>query len=442
MNVKEIIYDGYSYITDDNVFLEYIQEGLSEPYPYDIHIVKKYFSMFPHKNKIYIDVGAHIGTTLLPYSKMFQKIIGYEPYHENFNFLKQNIEKNNIENGIIYPYGVYSRHTYGNIIQHSTCNSGCFYFEACENGLIECHTIDEDCAKTGITENVDFIKIDVEGCELFCLQGAENVLRQSKPFLQIAFNNLSDRLYNITHDDIYQYMDFLGYIPFDEKSTNLFFYCPNESLAVVPRFLFCFWLSPFISNERLECIDDIQNKSGVCVKLLTLETIHTYMIPAFPFHKCFSYLSDVHKSDYLRTYIMYFIGGGYTDIKKQQCDWNHSFDFLLENQTLFGIGYPEYIGGVAYESVCKYWNTLIGNGAYIMRPYTVFTKQWFETMTSLLDTKSEMLELHPASHPRDHYDTEKNEYPIGWNEMLGQIFHRLNYLWQHKFKPILISPVI
>ena len=52
--------------------------------------------MFPHKNGTYIDIGAHIGTTIIPYSNMFKRIIGFDACDENFKFLEKNIQYNNL----------------------------------------------------------------------------------------------------------------------------------------------------------------------------------------------------------------------------------------------------------------------------------------------------------------------------------------------------------
>ena len=60
-------FNGYTYFTNDPVFIYHINNGITEPYPVDLEIVNKYFKMFPHKNGTYIDVGAHIGTTIIPY---------------------------------------------------------------------------------------------------------------------------------------------------------------------------------------------------------------------------------------------------------------------------------------------------------------------------------------------------------------------------------------
>lgn len=435
-------YDGYSYYCNDPAFINSISNGNTEPYPIDLSIVKKYFHMFPHKNGTYIDIGAHIGTTIMPYSKMFNRIIGYDPCCDNFELLKKNVEINKINHCEIYNYGIYKHSCRGTVYLHG-CNSGCYYFKEEENGMMTCKTLDEEMEDLQL-ENVDFIKMDTEGCELFVMQGGAKLLKKWKPFIQFESNHLSEKLYGISENDVVCYLKNLGYLPFDveKKGANLFFYHPNESLNIVPRNLFCFWTGENeMSKERKECLKQMKVASNVNVKFLHSNEIVSYMIPSFPFHPAYQYLSETHKADYLRMYFMHFYGGGYSDIKKQKCDWNSSFDKMMQSD-LYGIGYPEVDEwGVANKNVMKHWNVLIGNGCYIIRPNTPFTQKWYHQVHELLDQKLEYLKQHPASFPQDCKEKGLG-YPIEWNEMLGRIFHLLNYEYHSFFRRDLVCPIL
>lgn len=449
----EVQYDGYVYETDDPVFASSIETGQSDPYPADLEIVRRYLTMFPHKNRTCIDIGAQIGTTLMPYSKMFQRLVGFDPNPHNFKFLETNIAKNGLqERTTLRNCGIYSVQARGSIRRHGD-NSASYHFvpsflgdkdNATNEAEIRCHTLDNECRDLGVLDSVDFLKIDTAGCELFCLQGAETVLRASKPLVQIEYNGLSDALYGISLGDIMDFMKYMGYLPFSldrSRSNNIFFYCPHESLAIQPRYLFCLWFGEGLSTDRRECLEDIQNTTGACVKFLMNEECKKFMIPAFPFHEALPYLSDTHKSDYLRTYLMHFIGGGYTDMKKQTGDWRASFDRIEDDPTVLGVGYPEIdANGVAYPPVKAFFRQLVGNGAYIFRPNTVFTECWFHRLTEVLDSKIEELRRHPARFAQDDKKWGGG-YPMEWNEILGRIFHRLNHVWHPRIVQILPPPV-
>ena len=52
-------------------------------------------------------------------------------------------------------------------------------------------------------------------------------------------------------------------------------------------------------------------------------------------------------------------------------------------------------------------------------------------MIKLLDLKLEKLKNNPARFPRDSNEKNQN-YPIGWSEMLGKIFHKISYKYYLK----------
>jgi len=161
-----------------------------------------------------------------------------------------------------------------------------------------------------------------------------------------------------------------------------------------------------------------------------------FILQAHPLHPSFPFLSAVHKADYLRTYFMHFFGGGYTDIKRTTRSWKDSFETLYENKDIIAIGYEEENSGcIAYEPHKPFYKDLIGNCAYIFRPNTALTLQWYNNMIQLLDKKFPILKENPAKHPYDQ------EYPIEWNEMLGRIFHNISLSFKDSILKTLPKPI-
>lgn len=192
--------------------------------------------------------------------------------------------------------------------------------------------------------------------------------------------------------------------------------------------IYTFWTDTnLMSEQRKRCLESLQKNSDVEVVLVTYENLSSYIIE--PLHPAYYYLSAVHKADYLRTYFMNFYGGGYSDIKETTSSWKESFN-TLSNSDKWMIGYKEINGGVAYQPYVNEWKELIGNCAYICKPQTPLTKEWYSEMLELLDNKLERLKLNPATQPRDCSEASGGKYPIEWNEMLGRIFHKINY--KHK----------
>lgn len=226
---------------------------------------------------------------------------------------------------------------------------------------------------------------------------------------------------------------FFVYCKFRFPNSFISKYCSSISDNIagqkIDRVVYCFWTGTNeLSVNRRLALKSMKDFLGVNVKLITIENLSDYILPEDPLPECYPYLSDVHKSDYLRTYFMYHFGGGYSDIKFHNQSWKMSFE-KLENSNAYIVGYPEVgPGGVATPNdheTClalkKHWKLLIGNGAYICRPYTRFTEEWYQETKNRVLALSEELKAHPAKDP---YGTN-DDYPVKWTHILGDVFHPL-----------------
>ena len=83
-----------------------------------------------------------------------------------------------------------------------------------------------------------------------------------------------------------------------------------------------------LTPRRKNNLQIMKDYCGVELKFLDHITIQDYELPEHKFHEAYQYLSATHKSDYLRSYLMHFYGGGYCDIKKAEWDWNKYFNEL------------------------------------------------------------------------------------------------------------------
>ena len=191
-----------------------------------------------------------------------------------------------------------------------------------------------------------------------------------------------------------------------------------------------------MSRSRLAALRSMSN-SGLQVVLVTEKNLSGFILPQAPLHPQYECLSFVHRADYLRTYFMNFYGGAYADIKFIEMSWLDALDRLIDSDK-YGIGYREVgVRGVAYTRKVNYlklvfrWRRLLGNGAYIFKPYTVFTQSWYERMITEMDTLSQQLKLHPAVSAEDFRGKAhktllcKSSYPLRWSQLLGCIFHPL-----------------
>ena len=202
--------------------------------------------------------------------------------------------------------------------------------------------------------------------------------------------------------------------------------------------LYCFWTgnNPLTENRKKNLIS--LNNTGFDVKLITPNNLNNYILSKHPLHKGYQYLSETHKSDYLRCYFMNFYGGGYSDIKQIKDSWLEQYKELM-NLDKWACGYqetsPDDIAYGSNEKINKQmkenYNKLIGNGCYIFKKNTLLTNEWYKQLMLLMDNKYDNLKKYPSKDVRQVYSDEY-PYPFGWNELLGKIFHPLVYKYNDK----------
>lgn len=233
----------------------------------------------------------------------------------------------------------------------------------------------------------------------------------------------------------------------------------HMSSSLLERRIFVFWTGDNeMSPARKACLQSIEENSGARVVLVTPRNLKEYLVEGHPLHAAYGYLSHTHKADYLRCYFMHHHGGGYSDIKRIDFDWNPYFTKIILDNDAWAIGYPE-IGpeGVAAppgmaEELRREWSKLIGHGAYIFKSNTALTLEWYAKLHQELDRNLHALRTHPARHPRDRYKKKpenkllgisglyRSKYPLRWAQILGEICHPLFLKYTHTIRNELPPP--
>jgi len=172
------------------------------------------------------------------------------------------------------------------------------------------------------------------------------------------------------------------------------------------------------------------------IVLVTKNDLDKYILKEEPLHPAYEYLSETHKADYLRTYFANFHGGGYMDIKQTLGPWVDCFE-ELRNSDKWMCGYRMQGPDIAYLPNRDKWYDLLGTGAYICKPQTPLTKEWYADMLKVLDGKVEQLKQHPAKYTDDSTWCDSG-YPMGWTELLGEVFHKVSY--EHREKMLYTLP--
>lgn len=129
----------------------------------------------------FFDIGGNIGYYSLAFSDKFKNVYCFEPNPINTKKIKKSIEINGIKNITIIekPVAQFSNLKYAayNRNNVSDSNIGGIQFVETSGPGIETISLDDFIILNNI-ENIDLLKIDIEGGELECLLGAKNSINK------------------------------------------------------------------------------------------------------------------------------------------------------------------------------------------------------------------------------------------------------------------------
>ena len=152
------------------------------------------------------------------------------------------------------------------------------------------------------------------------------------------------------------------------------------------------WLGDEEINEyRRKSIDNLPKN----IVLITKDNLNDYILPNYPLHPVYEYLSTIHKSDYLRCYLMYHYGGGYSDVKFTNIDWEKAFDKMDQNENIWIMGVKTtyghtYAGIEEWDENTK--NNILSNidrlfcmSYFICRPKSPIVSVWYNELNFRLN---------------------------------------------------------
>jgi FkbM family methyltransferase len=146
----------------------------------------------PKQGDIVVDIGAHMGRYTIISAKRVGvngKVVAIEAHPGNFEMLNRNIKLNQLTNVISMNYAVYSKETKIKLYLPEEESGYTIYNTIMSNRAgtedkfvqVNANTMDYLLQLNQINEEqVNWIKIDVEGAELEVLKGAQNILSKSK----------------------------------------------------------------------------------------------------------------------------------------------------------------------------------------------------------------------------------------------------------------------
>ena len=144
-----------------------------------------------------MDIGANIGNHSLFFSQHFSEVVAIEPHPRTYRLLQLNSELAN--NIIPVNAGCSNRRRKAWAIENSTNIGGtsiCAESERVDEGVgkvqFQLERLD-DMDTINRRNDIGFVKIDIEGHEMECLEGATNTLRKHRPVVTLEVSKSSIR---------------------------------------------------------------------------------------------------------------------------------------------------------------------------------------------------------------------------------------------------------
>lgn len=166
---------------------------------------------------IAIDVGASIGRYTVILSQLVGtngKVYAIEPLPDNMDKLIAVVNKQGLSNVRLIESAISNKTDMVTILQHHTL-TGMGHLECAHNDkstrssrsinmydklIAPCYTFNDFQCRYGI-DNVDFIKIDIEGGEVFIFDGMDQVMKQDKLiiYIELHFEFMQDPYSQVKH---------------------------------------------------------------------------------------------------------------------------------------------------------------------------------------------------------------------------------------------------
>jgi FkbM family methyltransferase len=176
----------------------------------------------PKEGDTVIDIGAHIGRYTITSSKQVGdsgKVVAIEADPDNFQLLKRNIALNNLTNVLPLNYAVFSTRTRIKLYQQSASAkyNSLMLTRATKSEKyveVEADTLDSILELNAVNQ-VNWIKIDVEGAEFEVLKGSTKTLSNENVSLFIEIHNIEDPRH---YDNVVDFLKYHNYeITFEQR---------------------------------------------------------------------------------------------------------------------------------------------------------------------------------------------------------------------------------
>lgn len=160
-------------------------------------------------------------------------VYAFEAQKEVFNLLKKTVEANNISNIKLFYNAVYNKDgvdmffddlDFDNQVSYSNIGVS----EINRNNKVGIKSITIDTALKDISKKVSFIKVDIQGADLFALEGAINIININRPVILFEFEEQFQEKFNTKFNDYVKFVNKINY-RFEKTINNInYLIVPNE----------------------------------------------------------------------------------------------------------------------------------------------------------------------------------------------------------------------
>jgi len=194
--MKNIVNDfGWYFLENDKAVLNNIKfaKDYNKSHPMEARSTRQIFTALSYcKNfRRAIDVAAHYGTSSFHFSNNFKKVEAFEIDPFIRECLEKNVNNFSNKNVTVYTYGCGKENKFINLLRNEDSHftkindkSNNLTEENSESKIVSLDNYD--------WEDVDFIKIDVEGFENEVIMGALKLIERCKPIILFEKNRVNE----------------------------------------------------------------------------------------------------------------------------------------------------------------------------------------------------------------------------------------------------------
>ncbi|NMG59557.1 FkbM family methyltransferase [Geitlerinema sp. P-1104] len=201
-------------------------------------------SRFPYRTlnqSLLVDVGAHVGSSSLPFAKRGWKVIAFEPETQNYLELQKNLS--GYKNVTIIKRAVSNKNQSDVTFYVSPEHWGIHSLQPFHKSHKPSLTVDTVRLDTALSElnipEVSLLKIDIEGADFLALQGFDfNRIKPEVVMCEFA-DSRSISNFGYSHHDIASYMQERGYQTFVSEWDKVQEYGRKQEVTKPHRFIQC-----------------------------------------------------------------------------------------------------------------------------------------------------------------------------------------------------------